>query len=103
MLKFNRREFMQASAGSLVLDAARLSASSACTTKGDEAATAFARTNAEGRSTLLTTPEGACQLRSIITGQLLGARTGEQLHHGLQIQLPAKHRVEILEIRKQAP
>jgi hypothetical protein len=47
-------------------------------------------------------PAGAFQLRSAITGQALGTRTGEQFRHGIQIQLPAEHRVEIVEIRKQA-
>jgi hypothetical protein len=45
-------------------------------------------------------PDGTFHLRSAMTGQALGARTGEQVRQGIQIHLPPEHRVEILEIRK---
>jgi alpha-galactosidase len=45
-------------------------------------------------------PDGNFQVRSAMTAQALGTRTGEQFRQGIQISLPAEHRVEILEIRK---
>jgi alpha-galactosidase len=45
-------------------------------------------------------PDGTFHLRSAMTGQALGARTGEQFRQGIKIHLPPEHRVEILEIRK---
>jgi alpha-galactosidase len=44
-------------------------------------------------------PDGTFHLRSAMTGQALGTRTGEQFRHGIKIHLPPEHRVEILEIR----
>jgi hypothetical protein len=35
-----------------------------------------------------------------MTGQALGARTGEQFRQGFKAHLPPEHNVEILEIRK---
>ena len=45
-------------------------------------------------------PDGTFHLRSVMTGQLLGTRTGEQFRHGIQIHLPPEHKVEVLEIRR---
>ena len=50
MIKFNRREFMQASTASLLLDSVKVSASSGSMAKIDDTAPAFVRTNAEGKS-----------------------------------------------------
>jgi len=44
-------------------------------------------------------PDGAFHLRSVMTGQALGARSGDQFRHGIKIRLPAEFKVEILEIR----
>jgi alpha-galactosidase len=45
-------------------------------------------------------PDGTFHLHSVMTGQVLGARTGGQFRRGIQIHLPPEHKVEILEIRK---
>jgi hypothetical protein len=45
-------------------------------------------------------PDGTFHLRSVMTGQALGTRTGGQFRHGIQVHLPTEHKVEILEIRK---
>jgi alpha-galactosidase len=45
-------------------------------------------------------PDGDFQVRSAMTGQALGTRTGRQFRQGIQIALPADHQVEIMEIRK---
>jgi hypothetical protein len=45
-------------------------------------------------------PDGTFRLLSVMTGQVLGARTGEQFRHGIQIHIPPEHKVEVLEIRK---
>jgi alpha-galactosidase len=45
-------------------------------------------------------PDGTFHVRSVMTGQALGTRTGAQFRHGIQIQLPSEHKVEIVEIRK---
>jgi len=45
-------------------------------------------------------PDGEFAMRSVITGRALGKFTGEQFRKGIQIQLPADHTVEVLEIRK---
>ena len=50
MTKWNRREFMQASTASLLMNSARVSASPGSTPGIDEATPAFVRTNDEGRS-----------------------------------------------------
>ena len=50
MIKFNRREFMQASTTSLLLDRVNLSAAPANPTAADESGTAFVRTDSEGQS-----------------------------------------------------
>ena len=50
MIRFNRREFMQASTASLLLDTVKVSASSGNQDHADQAATAFVHTNAEGKS-----------------------------------------------------
>ena len=50
MIKFNRREFMQASTASLLLDRVKASASQASAAGASETATAFVRTNQEGKS-----------------------------------------------------
>ena len=49
MIKFNRREFMQASTTSLLLDRVNLSAAPANPTAADESVTAFVRTDSEGK------------------------------------------------------
>jgi hypothetical protein len=45
-------------------------------------------------------PDGTFHLRSEMTGQALGPRTGDQFRHGIKIHLPSEHKVEIVEIRK---
>jgi alpha-galactosidase len=50
--------------------------------------------------TLPVFPDGNFHIRSAMTGQALGTRTGEQFRQGMQIHLPPEHQVEILEIRK---
>ena len=45
-------------------------------------------------------PDGTFHVRSAMTGQALGTRTGEQFRRGIQIHLPAEHQVEVLEIRR---
>src|ERR1017187_6568448 len=50
MIKFNRREFMRASTASLLLNNVKVSASPDSAAKIDDTATAFVRTNAEGKS-----------------------------------------------------
>jgi alpha-galactosidase len=45
-------------------------------------------------------PDGTFHLRSAMTGQALGTRTGEQFRRGIQIRLPPEHKVEVLEIRR---
>jgi alpha-galactosidase len=45
-------------------------------------------------------PDGTFHLRSVITGQTLGGRTGEQFRRGIRLHLPPGHKVEIVEIRK---
>ena len=50
MIRLNRREFMQASTASLLLDRVKASASQASAAEASETATAFVRTNQEGKS-----------------------------------------------------
>ncbi len=45
-------------------------------------------------------PDGTFQMQSKITGESRGLFTGEQMRHGMQIQVPAGHQVEVIEIRK---
>ncbi len=45
-------------------------------------------------------PDGAFVLRSVITGRAQASYTGEQFRHGIRLQLPAEHKVEVLEIRR---
>jgi len=45
-------------------------------------------------------PDGQFTVRSVMTGQLLGKYSAEQFRRGVAVQLPAKYKVEILEIRK---
>ena len=45
-------------------------------------------------------PDGTFHVRSAMTGQVLGARTGEQFRQGFEVPLPRDHKVEVLEIRK---
>ncbi|MGA2986245.1 MAG: alpha-galactosidase [Terriglobia bacterium] len=45
-------------------------------------------------------PEGTFHVRSAMTGQVLGAHTGEQFRQGIEVHLPPEHQVEVLEIRK---
>jgi len=45
-------------------------------------------------------PDGNFHLRSVMTGQVLGAQSGERFRHGIQIHFPPEHKVEIVEIRK---
>lgn len=44
-------------------------------------------------------PDGTFHVRSAMTGQVVGTRTGEELRQGIQIRLPPEHQVEMLEIR----
>jgi hypothetical protein len=45
-------------------------------------------------------PDGSFHVRSVMTGQALGDFTGEQFRRGIEVPLPAKYPVEILEIQK---
>jgi len=45
-------------------------------------------------------PDGTFHLRSVMTGRVLGTRSGDQFRHGIQIHLPSEHKVEVLEIRR---
>jgi len=45
-------------------------------------------------------PDGTYRVRSVMTGKSIGNFTGEQLRNGIQVQLPAEFRVELLEVRK---
>jgi alpha-galactosidase len=47
-----------------------------------------------------TFPDGAFRLTSKITGASLGTFSGQQIRQGIQIPVPADHKVEVLEIRK---
>jgi len=47
-----------------------------------------------------TFPDGAFQVSSKMTGKSLGTFSGQQMRQGIQIQIPAKGKVEVLEIRK---
>jgi alpha-galactosidase len=49
---------------------------------------------------LPTFPEGSFRVRSVMTGNSLGTYSGEQIRHGIQVQLPARYTVEVLEIRR---
>jgi alpha-galactosidase len=44
-------------------------------------------------------PDGKFHLRSVMTGQTLGSRTGADFRRGIQLHLPAEYKVEIVEIR----
>jgi alpha-galactosidase len=44
-------------------------------------------------------PDGTFQVRSAMTEQALGTRTGEEFRHGIEIHIPPRQKVEILEIR----
>ena len=45
-------------------------------------------------------PDGTYHVRSAMTGKSVGNFTGEQFRNGIQAQLPAAFRVELLEVRK---
>ena len=45
-------------------------------------------------------PDGEFAIRSVMTGRALGKFTGKQFRKGIQIQLPAEYKVELLEIRR---
>lgn len=47
-----------------------------------------------------TFPDGAFRLTSGMTGASLGTFSGQQIRQGIQIPVPADHKVEVLEIRK---
>lgn len=47
-------------------------------------------------------PDGTFYLRSAMDGQVRGAYTGQQLHHGIQVHFPPDYKVELLEIRRRA-
>ena len=47
-----------------------------------------------------TFPDGAFQVSSKMTGESLGTFSGQQMRQGIQFQIPAKRKVEVLEIRK---
>jgi alpha-galactosidase len=49
---------------------------------------------------LPTFPDGTYRVRSVMTGKSVGNFTGEQFRNGIQAQLPAEFRVELLEVRK---
>jgi alpha-galactosidase len=44
-------------------------------------------------------PDGTFQLRSVMTGQALGARSGHQIRSGITLHFPPEYKVEIVEIR----
>ena len=45
-------------------------------------------------------PDGAFRMRSVMTGESLGAISGEQFRRGVNVKLPEKYKVEILEVRR---
>ncbi|MGO8790776.1 MAG: alpha-galactosidase [Terriglobia bacterium] len=45
-------------------------------------------------------PDGTFRVRSAVTGQVVGTRTGGNFRQGIEVHLPPEHQVEILEIRK---
>jgi alpha-galactosidase len=45
-------------------------------------------------------PDGTFHLRSVMTGQAIGTRSGAQFRHGLRISLPPEYKVELVEIRR---
>jgi hypothetical protein len=45
-------------------------------------------------------PDGPFHVRSILNDRKLGEFTGEQLRRGIEVSLPPKYKVEILEIEK---
>jgi alpha-galactosidase len=45
-------------------------------------------------------PDGQFSARSVMTGRAVGNYSGEQLREGITVQLPAKYKVEVLEVRK---
>ena len=45
-------------------------------------------------------PEGTFHVRSVMTRQAMGTRTGAQFRQGVEFHLPQEHVVEILEVRK---
>ena len=45
-------------------------------------------------------PDGTFHVRSAMTGQALGGRSGKNFREGFEVTLPQEHQVEILEIRK---
>ena len=45
-------------------------------------------------------PDGTYHVRSAMTGKSIGVLTGERFRNGIQVQLPAEYRVELLEVRK---
>ena len=49
---------------------------------------------------LLVYPDGEFTIRSVMTGRALGKFTGKQFREGIQIEVPAEHNVELLEIRR---
>jgi hypothetical protein len=56
MIRLNRREFMQASTVSFLLDSVKVSTSPGSPAKIDDTATAFVRTNAGGKAGPYATP-----------------------------------------------
>ena len=48
---------------------------------------------------LPTFPDGTYRVRSVVTGKSVGNFTGEQFRNGIQVQLPADNRVELLDVR----
>ena len=47
-----------------------------------------------------TFPDGAFHVTSKMTAVSLGTFSGQQIRQGIEIAIPADHKVEILEIRK---
>jgi alpha-galactosidase len=83
---------------------------------GAASADGFARLNRQGEGLIVvfrneasadkltvnipTFPDGAFRATSRMTGASLGTFSGQQLRQGIQITIPADHKVEVLEIRK---
>ena len=45
-------------------------------------------------------PQGQFRIRSVMTGQVVGSYSGEQIRRGVAVQLPLRTKAEVLEIRK---
>ena len=93
MIKFNRREFMRASTASVLLDSVKVSASPASAVNIDDTATAFVRTNAEGKSWIVGNTLVEREIRfdskvGLYTASWIHKATGKNFLQPLDTDLP---------------